>query len=78
LKSAYNFEHKKGVPMKKKTLTYRFHDPNPPEVAAEFLAKLFVAVNADKVCKAVLGAANDNARHENERSYYDEQPGQPS
>jgi hypothetical protein len=64
--------------MKKKTLTYRFHDPNPPAVTAEFLAKLFVEVNADKVRKALLEAANDNARHENERSYYDEQLGQPS
>jgi ribosomal protein L22 len=54
--------------MKKQTLIYRFHDPNPPEVTAEFLAKLFVEVNAEKVHKAVLEAANANAQHEVEQS----------
>ena len=29
----------------KKKLNYRFHNPNPPEVAAEYILKVFIEVN---------------------------------
>ena len=34
---------------KKKQLNYRFHNPNPPEVAAEYILKVFIEVNKPKV-----------------------------
>lgn len=42
--------------MKKKTLNYTFHDPNAPRTTAEFLARLFVEVNLDKVESTVKNA----------------------
>ena len=35
--------------MKKQKLNYRFHDPNPEGVAANYIVKLFTEVNMDKV-----------------------------
>lgn len=37
-------------------LNYRFHDPNPPEVAAEYILKVFIDVNKPKVERAVREA----------------------
>ena len=39
--------------MKARKLNYRFHDPNPPEVTADFLEKLFIEVNAPKIERAI-------------------------
>ncbi len=39
--------------MKNQKLTYRFHDPNPPGVAAEYLLKVLMEVNAPKVEQAI-------------------------
>lgn len=39
-----------------KKLNYRFHDPNPPEVAAEYILKVFIEVNKPKVERAVREA----------------------
>ncbi len=41
---------------KKKQLNYRFHNPNPPEVAAEYILKVFIEVNKPKVERAVREA----------------------
>lgn len=41
---------------KSKKLNYRFHDPNPPEVAAEYILKVFIEVNKPKVERAVREA----------------------
>ena len=35
--------------MKKKKLNYRFHDPNDPAVAAEYILKVFIEANQKKV-----------------------------
>lgn len=41
---------------KSKKLNYRFHDPNPPEVTAEYILKVFIDVNKPKVERAVREA----------------------
>ena len=46
-----------GFSMKRQKLNYRFHDPNPPEVAAAYLLKVLVEVNAPKVEAAIRKAA---------------------
>ena len=43
--------------MKKRKLNYRFHNPNSDEVTADFLLKIFIEVNKEKVEKAILKAA---------------------
>ena len=43
--------------MKRQKLNYRFHDPNPPEVAAAYLLKVLVEVNTPKVEAAIRKAA---------------------
>ncbi len=37
-------------------LDYRFHNPNPPEVASEYILKVFIEVNKPKVERAVREA----------------------
>ena len=43
--------------MKKKKLNYRFHNPNPMDVTADFLLKLLIEANAGKVERAIEEAA---------------------
>jgi len=43
--------------VKKTKLNYRFHDPNPADVTADFLLKLLIEVNAEKVERAIEEAA---------------------
>ena len=35
--------------MARKKLNYRFHNPNPVEVTADYILKVFIEVNAKKV-----------------------------
>ncbi len=42
--------------MKKRKLNYRFHNPNTAEVTANYLAKILIEVNSEKVEKAVAKA----------------------
>lgn len=42
--------------MKNQKLIYRFHDPNPPRVAAEHILKVLMEVNALKVEQAIREA----------------------
>ena len=39
--------------MKKRKLNYRFHNPNTAEVTANYLVKILIEANSDKVEKAV-------------------------
>lgn len=39
--------------MRRRKLNYRFHDPNEPAAAAEYIWRLFVDVNQKKVEEAV-------------------------
>jgi hypothetical protein len=41
----------------KRKLNYRFHNPNSVEDTAEFLCKMLVEINQDKVEKAIQKAA---------------------
>ena len=43
--------------MKKRKLNYRFHDPNPAAVTADYILKIFIEANAGKVEAAVQQAA---------------------
>ena len=39
--------------MAKKKLNYRFHNPNPVEVTADYILKVMIEVNTEKVEKAI-------------------------
>nr|WP_318685704.1 hypothetical protein [uncultured Acetatifactor sp.] len=39
--------------MKKRKLNYRFHNPNTAEVTANYLVKMLIEANSEKVEKAV-------------------------
>lgn len=43
--------------MKKQKLNYRFHDPNDPAVAAEYILKVFVEANQKKVERVIREAS---------------------
>lgn len=42
--------------MKKRKLNYRFHNPNTAEVTANYLVKILIEANSEKVEKAVAKA----------------------
>ena len=44
--------------LKERKLNYRFHNPNSAEDTADFLCKLLIEVNADKVERAIEEAAS--------------------
>ena len=39
--------------MAKRKLNYRFHNPNPVEVTAEYILKVMIEANAEKVEKVL-------------------------
>ena len=43
--------------MKKRKLTYQFHDPNTAEATADMLLKVLIEANAGKVERAIREAA---------------------
>ena len=43
--------------MKKRKLNYRFHDPNPAAVTADYILKIFIEANTGKVEAAIQKAA---------------------
>lgn len=46
--------------MARKKLNYRFHNPNPVEVTADYILKVFIDVNEKKVEEAVKKATKEN------------------
>ena len=44
--------------MKERKLNYRFHDPNPAAVTADYILKVFLEANAGKVERAIRGTAD--------------------
>lgn len=40
----------------KKKLNYRFHNPNPADVTADYILKVFLEVNEKKVEQAIKAA----------------------
>lgn len=43
----------------KRRLNYHFHDPNEPAVMAEYILKIFIEANSDKVKKLVEAKLNN-------------------
>lgn len=43
--------------MKRQKLNYRFHDPNPADVTADYILEVFMDVNRTKVERAIRAAA---------------------
>ena len=43
--------------MKQRKLNYRFHDPNPTAITADYVLKVFIEANAGKVEAAIQKAA---------------------
>lgn len=43
--------------MKERKLNYRFHDPNPAAVTADYILKIFIEANVGKVEAAIQKAA---------------------
>ena len=47
--------------MAKRKLNYRFHNPNPVEVTADYILKVFIEVNAKKVERVMQEVAVKSA-----------------
>jgi hypothetical protein len=45
--------------VKERKLNYRFHDPNPAAVTADYILKIFIEANAGKVEAAIQKAADE-------------------
>ena len=43
--------------MKKRKLNYHFHNPNPMDVTADFLLKVLIEANSEKVERAIAEVA---------------------
>lgn len=54
--------------IKKQKLNYRFHNPNPADVTADYILKVFIEVNEKKVEQAIRSSArelmSDNQKEE--------------
>ncbi len=48
--------------MKERKLNYRFHNPNTAVVTADYLLKILIESNAEKVEKAMQDAASQEAK----------------
>jgi hypothetical protein len=44
--------------VKKRKLNYRFHNPNPAAATADYILKILIEANSQKVEKAIQKAAN--------------------
>lgn len=47
--------------MAKRKLNYRFHNPNPVEVTAEYIVKVMIEANAEKVLQAEMEQRREKA-----------------
>ena len=53
--------------MKRKKLNYRFHNPNSAEATADYLCKLLIEVNMNKVERAIQEAAMEVEKGKQEK-----------
>ena len=60
--------------MKKCKLNYRFHDPNPTAVTADYILKIFIEANAGKVEAAIQNAADAIPNHSKKGNCREEHP----
>lgn len=52
--------------MRKQKLNYRFHNPNPADVTADYILKVFMEVNEKKVEQAIKMVADQLNSEEKE------------
>ena len=50
---------------KKAKLNYRFHNPNTPEVTADYILKILIEVNLKKIDRILEEKASQYARSKN-------------
>lgn len=52
-------DHREGrhTAIKRSKLNYRFHNPNPADVTADYILKVFLEVNEKKVEQAIRASA---------------------
>ena len=48
--------------MQKRKLNYRFHNPNSAAATADYILKIFIDANSEKVEKAIQAAAGQVAK----------------
>lgn len=51
--------------MEKRKLNYRFHNPNPAAATADYILKIMLEANTDKVQAAIQNAVNQKDDIEN-------------
>ena len=54
--------------MAKRKLNYRFHNPNPVEVTADYILKVFIEVNAKKVERVMQEIAEKSAEEDKQEA----------
>lgn len=54
--------------MEKRKLNYRFHNPNPAAATADYILKIMLEANTDKVQAAIQNAANQTDNIKNKSS----------
>ena len=52
--------------MKKRKLNYRFHNPNTAEATADYILKILIEANKEKVDQAMQEAAEEIEQEEKE------------
>ena len=59
--------------MKKRKLNYRFHNPNSAEATADYILKVFIEANSEKVEKAIQEAAEIEEERTKETVRFDKE-----
>lgn len=61
-----DYRERRHTAMKTQKLNYRFHNPNPADVTADYIIKVFIEVNEKKVEQA-LQASSRKLECENQK-----------
>lgn len=58
--------------MEKRKLNYRFHNPNPAAATADYILKIMLEANTNKVQAAIQNAANrtDNTENQSNEGHF--------
>lgn len=57
------------IHLSKRKLNYRFHNPNAREETADYIVKLFVEVNKNKVERVIQEETDKIEKEENEKGH---------
>lgn len=52
-----DYHERRHTAIKKQKIKYRFHNPNPADVTADYILKIFIEVNEKKVEQAIRASA---------------------